>query len=87
MDDVIEGNRRLKCSAIPCQLVDQPRPYQKDPPKRLGKTLQNIHLDEVEKIVTRGSTRQDGGGVYNLDPSNVDNMYFSYECKLNLSTT
>jgi hypothetical protein len=54
--------------------------------KWLTKTLESVHPDEVRKTRTKMSSRQDGGNVDNSNSDDVDDMYVSYDCELNLST-
>jgi len=58
---------KLDGNVAPSQSIEQPRPSQKCP-KWLIKTLESVHPDEVGKIETRSSTRQDDGG--DVDDSN-----------------
>jgi hypothetical protein len=88
LDNVIERIERLKLdgNATPSQSVDKPGPSQKFP-KWLIKTLESVHPNEVGKISTRSSTREDDGGdVDNSNASDVNDMDFSYDCELNLFT-
>ena len=84
LSDVIDRIGRLNLHLVPNQSTEQPVPSQKGPPKWLTKTLESVHPDEIGKIGTRNSNRQNGGDV---DDSNspVD-MDVSYDCELNLST-
>jgi hypothetical protein len=50
------------------------------------KTLESVHPNEVGKIGTKISSRQDGGNVDNSNSSDVDEMDVSYDCELSLST-
>jgi hypothetical protein len=88
LDDVIKRIEkfRLDENSTPSQTTEKPRPSQKIPPKWLRKTLESVHIDEVGKIGTKMSSRQDGGNVYNSNSSDVDDMDVSYDCELNLST-
>ena len=63
--------------------MEQPKPYEKGPPKWLTKTLESVHPDEVGKTGTRNSNRQNGGDVDDSD-SPID-MDASYDFELNLS--
>lgn len=65
MSDVIERTGKLKLDVDPYQLVEQPESSQKSLPKWLTKALESVHRDEVGKIGTKISTKQDGGDVYN----------------------
>jgi hypothetical protein len=65
--------------------VEKPRPSQKGP-KWLIKTLEIMHTNEVGKIGTTNSIRQDVGDVDNLDSGDVNDMDVSFDCELNLST-
>jgi hypothetical protein len=80
LDDVIERIERLNLdgNATPSQLMEQPRPSQKGPPKWLIKTLESVHPNEVEKTRNKSYTRQDGGDVHDMD--------VSYDYEVNLST-
>ena len=50
-------------------------------PKWAIKTLESVHPDEVGKVGTRNSTRQDDGG----EADNLgDDMDVSFDCALNL---
>lgn len=84
LNDVIDRIGRLNLDSVPTRSIEQPGPSQKGPPKWLTKTLESVHPDEIGKIGTRNSNRQNGGDV---DDSNspVD-MDVSYDCELNLST-
>ena len=84
LSDVIEIIWRLNLDSIRTQPKEQPRPYQKGPPKWLTKTLEKVRSNEVGKIGTRSSTRKNGGDVDDSD-SPVD-MDVSYNCELNLCT-
>ena len=55
MDDLIEGVERLR-------VEDNEAPSHKIP-KWAIKTLESVHPNEIGKIGTRSSTRQDGGNV------------------------
>ena len=84
LNDVIERIERLNLDSIPTQENEQPGPSQKDSPKWLTKTLENVHPDEVGKIGTRSSTKQNEGDVDNSD-STVD-MDIAYNYELSFST-
>jgi hypothetical protein len=88
LDDVIERieKMRLDEKSSPSQSTKKPRPSHKGPPKWLTKRLESVHLDEVGKIGTRMSSRQDRGNVDNSNSGDVDDMDVSYDCELNLST-
>ena len=101
LSDVIDKIGRLNLDSVPTQSTEQLGPSQKGPLKWLTKTLESVHLDEVGKIGTRNSTRQNGGDVddfdslndmdvsYNCDVDDFDSpddMYVSYNSELNLST-
>jgi hypothetical protein len=88
LDDVIERIERLSLNnnSTPSQLVEQPGPSQKGPPKWLIKTLESVHHDDVRKTRTWNSIRQNGGDADNSNLGDVDDMDVSYDCDLNLST-
>jgi hypothetical protein len=77
---------RLDENSTPSHSIEQPKPYQKGPPKWLTKTLESVHSIEVRKTRTKMSSRQDGGNVVNSNLGDVDDMDVSYDCQLNLST-
>eukprot|EP00253_Pinus_taeda_P001702 PITA_01702 len=84
LSDVIDRIGRLNFDSFPTQSMEQPGPSEKGPPKWLTKILESVHLDEVGKIGTINSNRQNGGDV---DDSNSPiDMDVSYDCELNLST-
>eukprot|EP00253_Pinus_taeda_P034051 PITA_34051 len=84
LSDVIDRIGRLNLDSIPTQSTVKPGPSQKGPQKWLTKTLENVHPDEVGKIGTRNSTKQNGGDV---DDSNSPfDRDVSYDCELNLPT-
>jgi hypothetical protein len=76
---------RLDDNSSPSQLVEQPGPSHNGPPKWPTKTLESVHLDEVGKIGTKLSSKQDGGNVDNSNLGDVDDMDVSCDCELNLS--
>jgi len=84
LSDVIDRIGRLKLDSVLTQSTEQPGTSEKGPPKWLTNTLESVHPNEVGKIGTRNSNRQNGGDV---DDSNspVD-MDVSYDCELKLST-
>ena len=84
LSDVIDIIERFNLDSVPTQSMEYPGPSEKGPPKWLTKTLESVRPDEVGKIGTRNSNRQNGGDVDDSD-SPVD-MDFSYDCELNLST-
>ena len=88
LDDFIKRieNLSLDENPTPSQSIDQLGVSQKGPPKWLIKRLESVHLDEVGKIGTRISSRQDRGNVDNSNSGDVDDMDVSYDCELNLST-
>ena len=60
--------------------ADQPGPSRKIP-KWATKTLESVHPDEVGKMGTRSSTKQDDGGdANNSNSSDVEDLDISYEC-------
>jgi hypothetical protein len=67
LDDVTERIEKLSLdeNSTPSQSIEQPRPSQKGPPKWLIKTLESVHVDEVQKIGIKSSSRQDGGDTDN----------------------
>jgi hypothetical protein len=76
----LDGNAR------PYQSIEKLGPSQKCP-KWLTKTLESVCSDEIGKIGTRSSTRQDNGdGVDNSDSCDFNDIDVSYDCKLNLAT-
>jgi hypothetical protein len=88
LDDVIERIERMNFdgNATPSQSMEQLGPSQKYPKWHI-KTLESVHPNEVGKIGTKISTRQDdGGGVDNSDSGDVNDMGVSFDCELNLST-
>eukprot|EP00253_Pinus_taeda_P017599 PITA_17599 len=82
--DVIDKIGRLNLDLVPTQSTEQPRPFEKGPPKWLTNTIESVHLDEVGKTGTRNLNRKNGGDVDDSD-SPID-MDVSYDCELNLST-
>ena len=84
LNDVIHTIGGLNLDSIPTHSHEQPGPSQKGSPKWLTKTLENVCPNEVEKIGTRSSTRQNGGDIYNsVSPIDMD---ISCNSELNLST-
>jgi hypothetical protein len=88
LDDFIKRieNLSLDENPTPSQSIEQLGVSQKGPPKWLTKIIENVHPDEVKKIGTKISSRQDGGNVDNSKSGNVDDVDVSYDCELNLST-
>jgi hypothetical protein len=88
LDDVIERIETLNLdkNSTPSQSTEQYGPSHKCSPKWFIKTLESVHLDEVEKTRTKSFTRQDGGDVDNLDSIFVDDINVSYDYDLFLST-
>jgi hypothetical protein len=88
LNDVIERIERLSLdeNSAPSQSVEQIGLSQKGPPKWLIKTLGSVLPNEVGKIGTKSSSRQDGGDVDNSNSKDIDDMDASYDCDLNLST-
>eukprot|EP00253_Pinus_taeda_P025943 PITA_25943 len=84
LSDVINKIGRLNLDSVPTQSAEQPRPAEKGPPKWLTKTLESVQPDEVGKIGTRNSNRQNGGDVN--DSNSLVDMDVSYDCEFNLST-
>ena len=84
LSDVIDRIGRLNIDSIPTQSMEKPGPSEKGPPKWLKNTLESLHPDEVGKIGTRNSNRQNGGDVD--DSNSLIDMDVSYDCELNLST-
>jgi hypothetical protein len=82
LDDVIERIEKLRLNEnlAPSQLVEQPGPSHKGPPKWLTKTPESVHPDEVRKTRTRMSSRQDGGNIDNSNSGDVDYIDVSYDC-------
>ena len=81
---MIDKIGRLNLDSAPTQSIEQSGPSQIGPPKWLTKTLESVQPNEVGKIGTRNSTRQNGGDVDN--PDSLVDMDVSYDCELNLST-
>jgi hypothetical protein len=88
LDDVIKKIEKpgLDENSTPSQLVEQPGPSQKGPPKWFTKTLESVHPYEIGKIGTKLSSKLDGGNVDDSNSCDVEDMDVSYDCELNLST-
>eukprot|EP00253_Pinus_taeda_P013784 PITA_13784 len=60
LNDVIDRIGRLNLDSVPTQSTEQPGPSKKGPPKWVTKIIESFHPDEVGKIGTRNSNRQNG---------------------------
>ncbi len=74
----------LNLDPAPTHSTNQPSPSQKGPKKWMTKTLVSVHPDEVGKIGTRSSTRQNEDDVD--DSNSLVDMDVSYDCEMNLPT-